>query len=272
MYTLSLANEKGGVAKTTSSVSLGAAIAEMKKRVLLVDLDPLSCLSTSLGLENINGHATIAEALLTDTPIDQAIIRTGVSDLDLIPSKKSLGKAEQHLWQNKQNVYTLKNLLNQLSNFYDYVILDCPPFLGAITLSALLASDMVLIPTQAEYLGIVGMRDLIGKIEKVRTKANPKLIYRSFFTFYNDRNKVNRYLHENMTANFGNVLLQTVIHGDTKIRESQMVGKPVTQYAPNCRAAKQYRLLAQEIQTILCPDDGVADALTEGAGNDQRAD
>jgi chromosome partitioning protein len=250
MYILSVANEKGGVAKTTSTLSLGAVLAETQK-VLLIDLDPLACLTMSAGVEVKDGQPTIAEVLLTQTPIDDAIVRTEMPGLDLIPSKKSLGKAEQYLWDHVQHIFVLKDQLLRLSGSYDYVLLDCPPFLGAITLSALVASTIVLVPTQAEYLGIMGMRDLINKINKVKSNANPQLIHRTFFTFFNARNKVNNSLHENLVNNFGDILLQTTIGMDTKVKESQIVGIPVTQYSPRCRASKQYRLLADEILNVL---------------------
>jgi chromosome partitioning protein len=254
MYVISLANEKGGVAKTTSAISLAAILAERKNRVLLIDLDPLACLTASLGLSIKDHQLSIGEILLDHIHPTEAILHTEIPGLDIIPAKESLGKIEKILPDINNYVFALKNTIEKIYSLYDFVVLDCPPFLGAITVNAMVASHLLLVPTQAEYFGIHGLRNLFDKLKIIRSSANSYLKSRIFITFYNDRNKVNHMLKDQLSNRLTETLLQSVITMDTKLRESQVCGEPITRYAPRSRGAKQYEILLDEVLQVLSPN------------------
>lgn len=251
MYVISLANEKGGVAKTTSAVSLASILAGRNYRVLLIDLDPLACLTASLGLSIKDHQLSIGDVLLDHLNPTEAIIHTEITGLDIIPAKESLGKIEKILPDINNYIYALKNSIEKVYSLYDYVIIDCPPFLGAITVNALVASHLLLVPTQAEYFGIHGLRNLFDKLKIVRSSANSYLKSRIFLTFYNDRNKVNHMLKDQLSTRLTETLLESVITMDTKLRESQVCGVPINKYAPHSRSAKQYENLLDEVLQVL---------------------
>jgi chromosome partitioning protein len=253
MYVISLANEKGGVAKTTSAISLAAILAEKNFRVLLMDLDPLACLTLSLGITLSENKPTMGEILLDHIPPSEAILRTKFENLDIIPAKSALGNTEKILPTSPDYIFTLRKKIETIYSNYDFVIIDCPPFMGALTLNALVASHLLLVPTQAEYFGIHGLRNLFDKVKIVHSGPNTFIKSKIFLTFYNERNKVNRMLKEHLSSRLSGNLLNSTITMDTKIRESQVCGVPINKYAPNSRGAKQYDELANEILNILIP-------------------
>jgi chromosome partitioning protein len=251
MYVISVANEKGGVAKTTSALSLAAILAEKNYRVLIMDLDPLACLTASLGITVEENQPTIGEVLLDETSALNAIIHTRFENLDIIPSKTGLGKLEKLLPNVQNYVYSLRNEIETIYSNYDFIILDCPPFMGAITLNALVASHLLLIPTQAEYFGIHGLRGIFDKVKLIRSGPNIYLRTKIFLTFFNERNKVNRILKDQLANRAPENLLQSVITMDTKMRESQVCGMPINKYAPKSRASLQYNALVDEVIQVL---------------------
>lgn len=251
MYVISVANEKGGVAKTTSALSVAAILAAKKYRVLMMDLDPLACLTASLGVSVAENQPTIAEIFLDHTPAKEAIIHTRYEHLDLIPSKPGLGKVEKTLPEKMNYSYALRNQIETIYSSFDFIILDCPPFMGAITINALVASHLLLIPTQAEYFGIHGLRNLFDKVKIIRSGPNIYLKSRIFLTLFNERNKVNRVLKEQLNSRLSENLLQTAITLDTKLRESQICGLPINVYAPKSRSAGQYEALVDEVIKVL---------------------
>ena len=246
-YTIAMSNEKGGVAKTTSTLSLGAALAELNYRVLLVDLDPQANLSLALGLETGESHLTSASILIENASLRAAIRKTDIVNLELIPSSFRIESAEQFLPMRTHYLTTLRNAfeVDQLS--YDFVLLDCPPALGAITLNALSAADLLIIPTQAEYFSAYALRNMMGTIRRIRQEVNPRLAYRILVTLLDRRNRTHRNIFEQLQATFGQGVFTTVIEIDTKLRESPIAGIPITQYKPNSRGSQQYRVLAQEL-------------------------
>ena len=246
-YTIAMSNEKGGVAKTTSTLSLGAALAELNYRVLLVDLDPQANLSLALGLETGESHLTSASVLIENASLRAAIRKTDIVNLELIPSSFRIENAEQFLPMRTHYLTTLRNAfeVDQLS--YDFVLLDCPPALGAITLNALSAADLLIIPTQAEYFSAYALRNMMGTIRRIRQEVNPRLAYRILVTLLDRRNRTHRNIFEQLQATFGQGVFTTVIEIDTKLRESPIAGIPITQYKPNSRGSQQYRVLAQEL-------------------------
>ena len=246
-YIIAVSNEKGGVAKTTTTLSLGAALAELNYRVLLIDLDPQSNLSLALGLETGEAEITTANILIENEAIKTAIRKTDVANLDLVPSNSRIENAEQYLPMRSQYLTTLRNALKAGPLPYDYVLLDCPPALGAITLNALSAGDLLIIPTQAEYFSAYALRNMMGSIRRVRQEDNPNLAYRILVTLLDRRNRTHRNIFEQLQATFGQGVFTTVIEIDTKLRESPIAGMPITQYKPTSRGSQQYRVLAQEL-------------------------
>jgi chromosome partitioning protein len=246
-YTIAMSNEKGGVAKTTSTLSLGAALAELNYRVLLVDLDPQANLSLALGLETGESSFTSANVLIENASMQAAIRKTDITNLELVPSSFRIETAEQFLPMRTHYLTTLRNAFEADRLPYDYVLLDCPPALGAITLNALSAADLLIIPTQAEYFSAYALRNMMGTIRRIRQEVNPRLAYRILVTLLDRRNRTHRNIFEQLQATFGQGVFTTVIEIDTKLRESPIAGVPITQYKSNSRGSQQYRVLAQEL-------------------------
>ncbi len=246
-YTIAVSNEKGGVAKTTTTLSLGAALAELNHRVLLIDLDPQANLSLALGLETGEAETTSANVLIDNIALGAAIRKTDVANLDLVPSNSRIESAEQYLPMRSNYLSALRNAAQPVSATYEYILLDCPPALGAITLNALSAADLLIIPTQAEYFSAYALRNMMGSIRRVRQETNPQLAYRILVTLLDRRNRTHRNIFEQLQSTFGQGVFTSVIEIDTKLRESPIAGMPITQYRPTSRGSQQYRVLAQEL-------------------------
>jgi chromosome partitioning protein len=247
MYKISIANEKGGVAKTTTTISLGAALAETGCRVLLVDLDAQANLSLATGVDVGTVDSTVFTHLIQSLPLNSTILSTAIPNVDIIPSKYDVGLIERYLPIQPNYEYKLRNGFGENPLDYQFVIFDCPPFLGATTLSALVASDLLLLPTQAEFFSIYALRNLMELVKRIRHQYNPKLTYRLLITMFDRRNRIHRILREQLQESFANGMLKTIIEVDTKLRESVVSGIPIFSHAPKSRAALQYRALAQEI-------------------------
>ncbi|GAB4459612.1 MAG: AAA family ATPase [Anaerolineales bacterium] len=246
-YAIAMSNEKGGVAKTTSTLSLGAALAELNYRVLLVDLDPQANLSLALGVETDETSITSANVLIEGAPLKTAVRTTEIRNLSLVPSSFRIENAEQFLPMRNHYLTTLREALAAEPLPYDYILFDCPPALGAITLNALAAADLLIIPTQAEYFSAYALRNMMGTIRRIRQEVNPALAYRILVTLLDRRNRTHRNIFEQLQATFGQGVFTTVIEIDTKLRESPIAGVPIIHYKPTSRGSQQYRVLAQEL-------------------------
>lgn len=244
-YTIAISNEKGGVAKTTTSFSLGATLAETGKKVLLIDLDPQGNLTLANGFEPGETKLGSGEILLDRIKATETIRKTGTAHVDLIPSNPRLAESEQFLPMRTNYANILKGALASLD--YDYIILDCPPSMGAIAINALTAANLLIIPTQAEYFSAYALRDMMILIRRVRKESNPELAYRILITLLDQRNRTHRTIREQLQQTFGIGLFETVIEVDTRLRESPIIGVPITEYRPNSRGSQQYRVLAQEL-------------------------
>ncbi|MCH7480103.1 MAG: ParA family protein, partial [Chloroflexi bacterium] len=208
-YRIAISNEKGGVAKTTSAVSLAGALAEENKQILLIDLDPQANLTLALGLKPQQIKRSIARVILNSDKPSSVVHHTKIDGIDLIPSSPEMGLAERFL-PIRQNYQTV--LRNALFGFvtYDYIIYDCPPALGAITTNALTAADLLIIPTQPEYFSAYALKKMMAAVRQVRANGNPSLIYRVFVTMMDRRNRTHRILLEQLKATFKDGLLNTV--------------------------------------------------------------
>jgi chromosome partitioning protein len=247
-YTIAVSNEKGGVAKTTTALSLGAALAEFGRSVLLIDLDPQANLTLALGFEPGEVTRTSANVLIESEPLLGSCQKTPIQRLDLIPSNAQIENAEKYLPIRTNYLDTLRTALESASPIpYDVVLMDCPPALGAITLNALSASDLLIIPSQAEFFSAYALRNMMTTIRRVRQDGNPELVYRILVTMLDRRNRTHRNIYEQLIATFGDGVFTSVIEIDTKLRESPISGQPITTYKSNSRGALQYRVLAQEL-------------------------
>lgn len=247
-YVVAISNEKGGVAKTTTTLSLGAALVDSGQKVLLVDLDPQANLTLALGIEPGSAAVTSSHVLIESAPLMSARLTTEIENLDLIPSHSSIESAEQFLPVRTHYTSGLKRAIDNAAPLpYDYILFDCPPFLGAITTNALSASNLLLIPTQAEYFSAYALRNMMGIIRRVRLESNADLGYRILITMLDRRNRTHRNIQEQLQNTFGDGLFKTVIEIDTKLRESPIAGLPITRYKPGARGSQQYRELAQEL-------------------------
>ncbi len=246
-YRIGVANEKGGVAKTTTAVSLGAVLVDLGYKVLLVDLDPQSNLSLALGMEPNKVQYSSSNILIEQMPIVNVLRETSIPGLFIIPANNELGMAERFLPARQNYETLLQRALDQLQPDFDFVIMDCPPFLGSVTLNSLVALNLLLIPTQAEFFSIYALRNLMALVRRVRSQYNPDLKYRLLLTMVDRRNKIHRVMSEQLRSTFNQGVMETVIETDTKLRESPIAGVPIIHHSPKSRGSLQYRALAQEI-------------------------
>lgn len=251
-YVIAISNEKGGVAKTTTALSLGAALVEIGKKVLLLDLDPQANLTLAMGFEPGKVERTSAEILLDTSALTETILKTNFPGLDIIPANIGLEQTEQILPVYLNYTTRLRNAIQAAGRIpYNIILIDCPPSLGAITTNALTAADLLIIPTQAEYFSAYALRDMMSIVRQVRADDNPGLAYRILVTLLDQRNRAHRDIRDQLERTFGEGLFKTLIEIDTKLRESPILGVPITQYKPNSRGAQQYRSLAEELITYV---------------------
>lgn len=247
---ISIANQKGGVGKTTTVINLGAALAELGRKTLLIDLDPQSALSIGFGINSYELEETIYNALVESekTSIEGVIHYEIRPNLDVVPANIDLAAAEMELISAIGREYILKEILESLRERYHYLLIDCPPSLGLLTINALTASDSVLIPLQCEYLALRGMRMLIEVIEKVQRKLNPSLkILGILGTMYNARTIHAKEVVEEIRSVFGDKVFDVVIHSSIRFAEAPVVHKPILEYASGHPGAVAYRTLAEVI-------------------------
>ena len=245
-YFIAVANQKGGVAKTTTVVSLGGALVENGQEVLLVDLDPQGDLTLSLGINPADTRHAITDVLFNWASPASASRETKVSGLDLIPSNQEMELAERFLPIRNNFESILRNAVKVPLN-YDYVIFDCPPSIGAISTNALNAADMLIIPTLPEFFSVYALRNMIRAFRRVHSKSNPDLIYRILITMQDVRNRVHQNLSVQLADNFSANIFRNIIQIDTKLRESSVAGMPITKYAPKTRSSEQYSALSIEL-------------------------
>jgi len=243
---IAIASEKGGVAKTTTANSLGGALVEMGQEVLMVDMDPQASLTLSLGIAPHKVHRSISDVLINLVPPVSVSRETSIPGLDLLPSNFDMEIAERILPIRKNYKQILKETLQDVLS-YDTIILDCPPSLGAVTINALVAADMLIIPTHPEYLSVYSLRNVLSVVRSIRAKENPSLNYRILLTMVDQRIGSHKTLINQLRATFNNAIFETEIQVDTRLRDSTIAGLPVTHFAKSTRSAEQYRALAQEL-------------------------
>jgi chromosome partitioning protein len=250
-HTVAVANQKGGVGKSTTCLNLSHALAERGRRVLLVDLDPQSSLTISVGVDVRELEATIYDVLLETTPgrtLSEILRRTQMNGVDLVPSSIDLSKAELELFSEMNRERALRDALSSVAGEYDYVLIDCPPSLGLLTTNALAAADAVLIPLQSDYLAMRGAELLLTTIEKVRRKLNPDLeILGVLVTMFDVRTAHSRDVLKEVQTAFGDRTFKSVIRYSVRAKESVVSGQSILSYDSHSPLAAAYRTLADEI-------------------------
>lgn len=246
---VAICNQKGGVGKTTSTINLGAALAEYGRRVLLVDFDPQGALSVGLGVPSHHLERTIYNVIMAQgVPVDEVVQGTSVPGMDLLPSNIDLSAAEVQLVTEVGREQTLGRTLQPLVPHYDYILVDCQPSLGLLTINALACADGVVIPLECEYFSLRGVALLIDTIEKVRERINPKLeIIGILATMYDPRTLHAREVMARVVEAFGDTVFDAVINRTVRFPETTVAGEPITRWAPKSAGAKAYRALAREV-------------------------
>jgi len=244
-----MCNQKGGVGKTTSTINLGASLAEYGRRVLLVDLDPQGALSAGLGVPHYELDNTVHNLLIEPrVSIDQVLLSTRVPGLDLVPSNIDLSAAEIQLVNEVGREQTLSRALYPVLDRYDYVLIDCQPSLGLLTVNGLACADGVIIPTECEYFSLRGLALLTDTVEKVHDRLNPKLsISGILVTRYDTRTVNSREVMARIVERFGDLVFDTVITRTVRFPETSVAGEPITTWAPKSAGAQSYRNLAREV-------------------------
>lgn len=248
MKIFALANQKGGVGKTTSAINLSAALAKSGKHVLLIDADPQANASSGLGVDIRQLHTTIYECMINGVDPTEAIVKTTTPNLDIIPSHIDLVGAEIEMLKIEERESIMKKMLEPLKPSYDYIIIDCSPSLGLITINALTATDSVIIPVQCEYFALEGISKLLNTIKIIKSKLNPQLKIEGFLmTMYDNRLRLSNQVYEEVKKHFGNLVFDTVIARNVRLSEAPSYGMSILEYAPQSKGAINYMDLAKEL-------------------------
>ena len=246
--TIAIANQKGGVGKTTTAINLSACLAEAGQRVLTIDFDPQGNATTGLGLEKEQIEDTVYELLLGDCTLEDCLMRDVQENLDVLPSDSNLAGAEIELLdvENKESV--LNGYLETIRDQYDFIIIDCPPALGLMTLNVLTAADSVIIPIQAEFYALEGLSQLVKTIHAVTKNLNPDLdILGILLTMYDGRTNLSVQVRDEVESYFGDTVFKTVIPRSVKLSEAPGFGQPITLYAPKSKGGVAYKKLSREV-------------------------
>ena len=245
---IALANQKGGVGKTTTTINLSASLAALEKKVLVIDADPQANASSGLGIDIKNLDCSLYECLINGEEPQKAIVKTELEGLDVFPSHIDLVGAEIEMLNMEQREQILKRIIEPLKSAYDYILIDCSPSLGLITVNALTAADSVIIPVQCEYFALEGISKLLNTIKIIKSKLNPALEIEGFLiTMYDSRLRVANQIYEEVKRPFQDLVFKTVIQRNVKLVEASSFGSPILLYDADSKGTANHMQLAQEI-------------------------
>ena len=245
---IAIANQKGGVGKTTTSINLSASLAALGKKVLVIDTDPQGNTTSGLGVEKNEVENTVYELLLGECSVKQAILADVIPGISVIPSNVNLAAAEIELIGVDHKEYILKNEVDWIRADYDYIIIDCPPSLSMLTINAMTTADSVLVPIQCEYYALEGLSQLIHTINLVKERLSPDLSMEGVvFTMYDSRTNLSEQVVENVKANISHKVFKTMIPRNIRLAEAPSYGQPINMYDPKSAGAEAYMNLAKEI-------------------------
>ena len=245
---ISVSNQKGGVGKTTTTINIASFLAEKGKRVLIVDIDPQANSGYGLGVNVEETEATLYEVLIGSIDLKEALYKTGIENLSIVPSNIHLSGAQVDMLYVENKEFILKNALKKIKSDYDYIFIDCPPSLGILTLNSLVAADSVLIPLQCEYYALEGLSQLLKIIAMVQEKLNPNLVIEGVvLTMYDSRTNLSQQVVSDIREFFKEKVFRTIIPRNVKLSEAPSFGKPINQYDRHCVGSETYEKLAEEV-------------------------